>query len=475
MDKASKAENKITKIAHCYGMSESGLAWFDNAVDPFKDVSRRDVFGYPDNVDIKSCCQPLRQKMVVSRPASVPAGSNWDANIFLDPFFSNQSSYSLMLTGTENIFGRAGQGATPYQRGGVICRSGPANATLNTPTTTDSINPSTDVFGTPGANNKCRVIAYGMEIVDKTAALKQQGSCTTWRICDEPKKTICTLVNTTADVTSLPTAQEYCDLPTPPETASAAADLPGSLTWHAKEGAYINAIMTSSENPPDDRRVCCGLTRDGSGTYYFPQIVSGPGVLNRATSQNMIIPWSTSGAFFQGLSDESVLEVTMMMWVQQFPSATSTLHRLAKKPPGFDPVALKMYGEIARNLPTGCKIKDNGIGNFISGVADILGNIFPAIPQVVKPIVGLFSGGEVKQKYNSSNAENQVLKQRLSQLEGQVARNTYVKNQYKPKPVQRSQSASPRGRSRSRNRSKNGDMKKIIRVTNGKPGTNNNI
>jgi hypothetical protein len=109
--------------------------------------------------------------------------------------------------------------------------------------------------------------------------------------------------------------------------------------------------------------------------YYFSQI-------HRVTSPLSCYanPFPTSfnayGAYFTGLSNQTTLDVVWHYIIERFPSPKNTdLVTMASNSSPYDPRALELYSRTAWKLPTGVWVEDNGLGDWICDVADILGTL----------------------------------------------------------------------------------------------------
>jgi hypothetical protein len=87
----------------------------------------------------------------------------------------------------------------------------------------------------------------------------------------------------------------------------------------------------------------------------------------------------TSGAYFTGLSDETVLTVTAKIYLETFLPPRSPLVSLAHDSPPLDSAALQMINRLQRDLNPGYPLVDNDFGDFFRGIAS-------SISRVAKPL-----------------------------------------------------------------------------------------
>lgn len=380
MERASKAEHKLKKICDELRITPEGRKWLDVCVDPFKDIEQRPS-GYPDKTMARSVVQVFHSQQEVSRPSTVPIGSNWDCNIFTDTLWRPVAA--RVTTEDNGLFVKTGQTGTNAQRGGIQIRSGPTGVPLLTEQRTGSISLPLDVFD---EESDSRLIAWAFEVHDKTAPLKRQGAVIVYRVSDDTSEPfIANVGNTSTDVTVINTAIKCHTLPEPPTTTAEAIDLPLSQEWKAEDGVYVVPLLNEPVNPPQQLKKLAFLAREGSNNY-FPIIQTTTGVVQSIANSNAILPFSLSGAFFNGLSDESVLIVNCTAYIEQFPSKSSQLHRLTQMSCPQDNAAIELYTKIARVMPTGCPVDDNFLGAFIAGIANAARTIVPYIPTIARGI-----------------------------------------------------------------------------------------
>jgi len=362
MDKAARSDAKIKRMAEGVGCTKQSLDWLESALDPFPDENR-DISGYPDMVNGKSVVQSFRAKTTVSAPGTV----NWDAHIFHDGFF--QSVPVNATTVNYNSYAQTGQSATSYNVGGVSVRTAAANVPLYIPTTQNSLQLD------PGFDESIpyRVIAQGMEITNTTAELHKQGNVIVWRQPQGVLKSGVANVGATAALAAQ--SVSLMSYQNPPETSSQALILQGSQSWKAADGAYavgtignpvlpLHKISTTEYNS--------ALAVASNSVVYFPPII---GASAPYTVQQPVVEsgFNQYGAYFTGLSPETTLDVVWHYIVERFPrSIDIDLVTMSSNSSPFDPKALELYSKASWHLPVGCKVDENGLGDWIADVASIL-------------------------------------------------------------------------------------------------------
>jgi len=165
-------------------------------------------------------------------------------------------------------------------------------------------------------------------------------------------------------------------LPYPPipETATNALLLGGSLSWAAEKGAYLVGTLGQQEIPME-------LNTNNGGVHGFSNSIFYASPISGVTSplgflaNPMVTSFNPFGAYFTGLSNQTTLDVVWHYIVERFPNATNTdLVTMASNSCPFDPKALELYSRTSWHLPTGCWVEDNGLGDWICEVADVLGD-----------------------------------------------------------------------------------------------------
>jgi len=370
-EKAAKAERSLANTCAKLGITEVGKRWLDLCLDPFKDLNMPTA-GYPDSVTMPSVVQTLHDSYTISAPSSVTAGNNWDLNIFVDQLYNNVALYQTSYDASQQTVYQGTQGTTPYGRGGLVMRSGPVGGQLGIQTTTFGASLKQDILG----EGDVRLIGIGLEIHNTTQELKKQGSLICYRIPDAPVSNL--VLNQLIDLgvtPCIPLAQHAVSLIEVPTTATQAIDMPGSVQWEAKDGAYIVPILSAPTNPPDTPEVLAPIELDElTGQNYYPKmstIGAGRMVYLPNPTANMVHGFSPSGCFMSGLSYETTLTVNLTYYVEVFPKKGSVLRRSVQPAPGLDAKALDLYAHIIAHMPLGVPVNDNFLGAFISGIAAI--------------------------------------------------------------------------------------------------------
>lgn len=423
-EKAAKSEQSFSQTCAKAGISEMGKRWLDITLDPFKDLNMPTA-GFPDEIQLQSVVETIHDTITLKAPASA-AGGIWDANIFLDQLYTQVTMFQTNTALVDNNFVATGQLSTGL-RGGLVVRSAGTGIALGMATSDPvaSISLKQDVLTDP--NSDFRVVGIGMEVHNTTAEINKQGAIITYRIADVPStNTVANfVVDATGTLACIPTSCPGAKLAEPPLSANSAIDLPGSLQWEAADGCYVVAILDNNVNPLANAQAICPITQE-SGINFIPQLtITGASRMVTMPFKNSLQPYSLCGAYLTGLSNSTTLQVNLTYYVEIFPSKDNILRRVSSPSPPLDSRALKMYGDIVRNLPTGVQVSDNFLGAFIAGIASIARTALTYLPTIGKVLgtayniaetaykgagmVDQYLSGNTQPKLQLTNGNNEII------------------------------------------------------------------
>lgn len=389
--KVRKSEAILDSLERAGELTRDGRNWLIAAVDPFHDTQIKPE-GYPDLVTGASVVQCVKQQAQISCPSSVTSGT-WDCLIFNMPWLDPQHGIKNLFQNSTNMTLYEGLGTSWKDPvGGLLVASAATAPTLgfaDATTTVTSLSLGDSYFTGP-----TRAIAMGFEVTNTTAEIYQQGSATVFRVPQPSRGTrhvhnIMTGNTTTPGSLAGAVASEWRVIP--PASLASAQLLPGSRTWHAKEGAYV--VLTQSGE---------GL-RDPIEEPILPIMVD-PSALTKTTQQvDIVCPafnattvpakpplvavhdYNLSGVWFSGLSLQSTLTVNFNVYLERFPSQTQLdLVTLASPSPRYDPLALELYSRMMDRMPVGVMVSENGLGDWFAGTiaqaAPFISKMLSSIP-----------------------------------------------------------------------------------------------
>ncbi len=296
-----------------------------------------------------------------------------------------------------------------------------------------------------------RLVGVGFEVVNTTPQLYRGGAVTTWRQGGAEPNGASAYVYSPSSI-SLPVAAPLAfDLeryPTFPLTSSAAALIPDSKTWEAQDGVYIVGSFNTTNNPAcnpepkgavlemafDNEPVwAAGVEADGgprwTGIEAGEKWVTAPMFVGEAPDlypsyfpSSILAPINQTGAYFTGLTPQTTLTITMIAYVETFPTVSSELMSMASPSLRENALALQMLSLAFSRLPVAVKAGENPAGEWFARVLE-------ALTPVVTAGVSAAGYGFVNPLLEAGSARAQKA------LIGNAKQPTVVKSRRKPQPV----------------------------------------
>jgi hypothetical protein len=388
--RVARAEKMLNVLAKRTGMTPSGMEWLKCAVDPFHDKQLM-VDGYPDMASGNSIVQCLKQQVTIANPG-VTSTQTWDCVIRTSNFLTNSPMDSYNTNNNQILGGLTGTGIQLSSTGGLEIFSGLTGQNLQFNTATNYVDSSIAIPDSV-IKRRLRVVGQGFEVHNVTEELSKNGSVTTFQ--QEQSQDLSTWGLTSywpiGGITAARAwgAQDVVQTQNIPASESAALLLGGSHTWDAAEGCYCVPTMQTLENPPKMAsleqpmfvtnqtgvQLDSGFPSLTDSTVLVPTIDYGVSEYNPGPIEMQFpIPWNSVGAYFTGLSPNTVLKVNYNVFLERFPSELDTdLIVLARPTAVFDSIALDAYAECMKLMPVGVPVCENGFGDwFCGGVASIV-------------------------------------------------------------------------------------------------------
>lgn len=400
--------------------------------------------GYPDSQGGRTIVQCVNRQITITAPTSVTTGTwdchifntpflrggNNASSNRLAPFVSSTQAQALQAA--LPIPGNMSLSGTALPSGFLLALSVPTG-TATLPTSA-SVSGGYDPYGAGNQVNyidlgdtlsgSTRVVGAGFEVHNTTPELYVSGACTAYRQAlnltagrsgfhgatrtasaagttitpdQVPIMPSSTLPSGTV-LQAIPTAAWWGQLA--PSTISQATQITNSVTMEARDGAYVvlttakeaNPLASSSTEPAvlanldGDESVSnfdiVGLCQRASNSWTTTASGSTTNVWNGGGSAplNMLANVATSGAYFTGLSPQTVLTVYLRVYLEMAPSSSSPLLlSLAAPTPGHDPFALQVYSEIIQSMPPACKVGDNPDGEWWDKILSLSSKVLPMI------------------------------------------------------------------------------------------------
>jgi len=380
--KVARAEKALNFLANSTGMTQEGRQWLTVAIDPFHD-NEVYVSGYPDMASGNSIVQCLKESTTVAAPVGLGVDATWDCIIRTCNFLTNQPLVSS-ATVTNVLTGPLGD--TNISNGGLEIFSCLTGQNVNNPAATLLTDSSIQIESSL-IRRRLRVIGQGFEVHNVTPKLYANGSVTCFQQEQSVDRSTWALK---APLTiNQGGAADFAITQNAPSSESAALKLGGSHTWEATKGCYVVPTFQTMENPPVTASATVPMmmtnTTGGNLDDSYPVYTGAPvstGVIGWSApvapiAQSFPIPFNTAGAYFTGLSPQSVLKINYNVFIERFPSELDTdLIVLATPSASFDPTALDAYAECMKRMPVGVPVSENGFGDwFVGGVAKIVDGV----------------------------------------------------------------------------------------------------
>lgn len=394
-------EAKLQKLLLKGKTNPDSIAWFKAACDPFHDYDVS-INGIPDIDGQVSVVQVMPKILTVKAPVNLGPGETWSCHICTLPLAQTVavSSYNSVWS-----FGQSTLGHGDAQDGVL------GTVSIITHTDTPSISNANYSFprdNTPsfnsvkrefqavsiddvGGSSMKKLIAGGFEVHNDTAALYKQGSVTVYQSAQEVIDAGVgrwTHLENTADIYN---STKLCRQP--PTDKTSAASLPNSRTWEAANGCYV-PIRLGTETRYQPGTIHQFKTRyvDAVGTQKNGgyQQVASTGGLNPEPASYALAHRScdieTTGAYFSGLSPETILTVTIKLIIESAPTAANPTLLFSATPTAcYDPRIMSLYYQTIQSLPPGVEVRMNAKGDWFRMVMKAANTIAP----VALPLIGM--------------------------------------------------------------------------------------
>lgn len=355
--------------------------WLTGALDPFHDFNYNPE-GLPDQYSGSTVVQFIKRRVTLVAPSGIADGEKWDCHIFTSPLMTTELAYAAQMN--PGYVGVPNKALSRTLGTVTACRVITGNETLGT--------------GNYGAWSPCdkdndysmmRIIGGGFEVHNDTPELYKNGSITVYSQASEAAPRF-----VTADLaTDLDMVGNVIQARLPPVSGGEAASLVNARTWSAADGCYVPFVLDMS-NTGFQQATASSLVLnkvDSSAAYgtATPAIVTQFERVNlestafRNTSPLRVAGLHTVGAYFFGLTKESVLTLDIRFIVEVAPTAANiTLTSLASPSSQYDPLALELYSRAIRDLPPGVQVNMNAAGDWWRIVSSAIKLAAPIVSQM---------------------------------------------------------------------------------------------
>lgn len=387
-------QNAVDALNNRGVLTDAGAAWLKLALDPFHDDTVS-ISGMPDADAGDSIVQFFKRKVTITKPNNLPAGK-WDCHICTLPVMNRPSNPSEIGAGEVNglVAGvRPSSTFVPQPAVnlidlGTVCVNSVASDSESWPGekfiaggTFHQFNQDIDskayAAEEASVSPMSKLIGGGFEVHNDTEMLHKGGSVVMYCM---PQSSYDNLVVRESDNPNFVAAtNEAVTIRQPPSTVGEAQLFPNSRTLSAKDGCYVPFYIDTHDTkfechtskilrtrrtesadillPPGQGDVSndAGVT---AASEVYDNLSLGVNNLKKASIE-------TCGAYFTGLSEETVLTLTLRFVVESRPtSANPQLLSLASQTALYDPLALELYRYIRANLPVGVPVSFNAKGDW---------------------------------------------------------------------------------------------------------------
>jgi hypothetical protein len=373
-------------------------------MDPFHDTDTH-VAGFPDAYHDSTVVFYDKQVETIRKPKNLPAGQTWSCmvvtvpvlkHIDCSPFFNSTLSL-LEIPDTNHVSTTA--------LGTVTALSAADDVPLF-PTTQPSGNEwliddpnntrESKAFGAleQDFTSMGRLVAGGFEVHNDTPDLYKGGSVTVFSAPQEASETFSANAEQIGDNVRICNFKNHKGLPA---TRNDASLYRSARTWEASEGCLVPFQLNLAGDGITYRAkgAVANMFRSGETETAagFVQSMHPPGIstpLVGPTHPCRGAPLDTSGSFFSGLNENTVLTLTVKSFVEVAPSTIEKqLLKLSSPSAMHDEHAIACYNHCIAALPPGVPVGFNDAGEWWRMV---LARLREKAPTVVPRVVNFATG-----------------------------------------------------------------------------------
>lgn len=491
--KRSEYQNALrdwNSVSRHDGVSRAGNNWILQALDTFHDTPFQ-ATDMPDGVNGREIVHVVTQEISFGKPADLAAGAVWDLHVCTNGvaggtngiagFATTLSDSSVQLGADHSYLGSTiainPSGSRYIPPAPVIMWRGVNGAESFLNPTAASLSIGAMDIPAQYLTGPCRVVGMAFELVNTTPALYVNGQCTAYRV---PSRYVpgtaevrgiipigSTVYDSDMTFATATTAKNYTNSAEfwygayAPTTLSLAALSPDSLLWHAKEGAYVNAVFEQpptlefpkpflhgwlsgdpatgsdviahaySMNPLHFNTASTVLSRGAGMTGTTAATLDGVPTNSyyyRAMYPRMIkVPVARSGVYMTGLNENTTFTLRVRFIIARVPSINEgQIFVLARTPPTQDHEFWKLYTEAVQHLPVACMFTENPLGEWFGKVLKVVKDWAPTVGSAVGTIIpgasalgqGIgYAAGLGKKMIKASGGDGKAAK-KIQEIEG---------------------------------------------------------
>jgi hypothetical protein len=414
-------------------LSKDGRDWLTTAIDPFHDYEVA-LRGIPDHDTEPTAIQVIHKKVTIEKPSSLGAGEKWDCHICTMPYMNTWiAEYSSpspvtnkMQQGSPGVNGTVGTVTVSKQKSGVMTFPNTDDDLTLDPNFIENIVGYSPSDTTNAASMK-KIIAGGFEVHNDTADLYKNGNVAVYEAAQSHTDSL--IIYRQSATFSYPSFYSIARMP--PGNVSRVSQHPATRNWEAAKGCYVPFrldLATGTEFKPADYKLRALADSD---TANFDQMANrmlyedGTPVQFSKDTVDMDISFpnqgnrdaaiSTTGAYFSGLSEETVLTLDMRFVVEVAPTAAN-LSMLSMTSPTamYDPKALQLYCNTIASLPVGVPVSMNAKGDFwrmaLKAATTVARIAAPVVTLSGRPALGaaITTGGDILQSLEKPGSKKKT-------------------------------------------------------------------
>jgi len=405
-------------------LTPDGYAFLKLATDPWHDNKVPQFKGIPDMNQGNSVVCSILQELQVSMPDGFTGP--WSCRISTNPIQRN------VVCNDCDVFGNTAErwNTSNVNMYPVMIDFADGSADFPDYRDSNSLGIKLDDSYLAGPS---KVVAVGIEGVNTTADVYQQGLCTASDMNQQPGENWC--VNLFDGGVSLGSFNVF-PVRVPPKNLGEALLLPNTTQWHAREGFYAVVQLLELASLPAQ----CGplvpiFLKDGvpSPMVEIPSALlpaTASASLNGHTHQCQTsypgkVPMNTKCVMFTGLSTQSTITVRVRWILERYPNDNQPdILVLATPSPSLDAMALELYSRTMRALPPAVMFKYNNSTDWwksvLATMADVAASGLMLIPHPLAKGVGAAIGAlkpvveNVVRDYDKKKKEPKKLEQAKS-------------------------------------------------------------
>jgi hypothetical protein len=246
-----------------------------------------------------------------------------------------------------------------------------------------------------------RIVGIGLEIIDNTAQLADQGMITCWR-ANEPQLSPSTYGMSAGAAAMTGQVYRY-----PPTNLGEALLYPSSSQWKAREGTYMPGIMATYENPLLLADYSCPFLIEADDADDAPSSLAQSGYANvtnlwvpqdyaispenpvRIINCQKLYPYQQMGCILSSIPSTASITVRLITYVEYAPSSNDPrILSFARMASPYDPVALEFLARVNRQLAVAFPADANADGDVWASIVEILSIFFGVAITPIAPLAG---------------------------------------------------------------------------------------